>query len=72
MALLKCVTKVGQEEIQWTCTLKENFDIVLQQKIPSLVVTMGEENDIPEFFKQINLFDLFKEEIELFITTPRR
>ena len=54
MALLTCMTG----PVQWTCTLKN------RNGTPTLILTMGEKNTIPEVFKEINLFDLFGDEMD--------
>jgi len=51
---LKCSTG----PVEWTCALKT------QDGIPTLVVTMGKEEEIPRVFKEIDLFDLFGEEMD--------
>jgi len=54
MALLSCMTG----PVQWTCILK------VRDGVPTLTVTMGEEKEIPEVFKNIDLFELFGEEMD--------
>ena len=54
MALVTCVTGT----VQWTGTLK------VVGGTPILTVTMGEEKEIPQVFKDIDLFELFGDELD--------
>ena len=54
MALLSCLTG----PVQWTCTLKN------RDGTPILIITMGEEKTLPHIFKEINLFELFGDEMD--------
>ena len=54
MALLTCM----RGTVQWTSTLK------VVDGAPILTVTMGEEKEIPQVFKNIDLFELFGDELD--------